>query len=518
MRKPLVLFFLLVLSQSIVAQTIKHTYMIKSDSVKIANTDSAELIIENHTQAVPGFLFNTGNGRTKFLRGLQNLGNGKYLVGIDTLNVGLNPWLQNGNAFVATGFFGTLDNYPIDFYTNNIQRARLSANGNLILGSTFDYGVKMQLYARGMIFINPNLSVPQDFIKFGGSLGTSGQEALVSISNDSGTTYNPVLSSNGRNIGFGYGAPIGWGPGLDSPTVRIYANSDLAFATPVLYYGNPNGPFNASALETMVSNTNEWATGSAYPSGQNYYYFGVVLNGPNAAKRAPLYISADTLHFMTGATSDVEAAMVSEAGNLVLGSTTDNTAGKLQVNGNVTATGSLGLGTNAPTAQLHTTGTVRFAGLTQNNSLTRILVSDANGNIYYKTTGGVAVNDMPLSSLAVNGPIEAKKLTLTGAQTWPDYVFDSTYRLPSLPEIERYIDLNKHLAGIPSAAEVKAQGVDLGQTQAALLQKIEELTLYTINQDKLIKKKDQALQRQQEKTAALEARLAAIEKTLAQTK
>ena len=54
----------------------QNVYTIKADSVKLTGCDSDELIIENHTQAVPGFLFNTGNGRTQFRRGLLNLGGG----------------------------------------------------------------------------------------------------------------------------------------------------------------------------------------------------------------------------------------------------------------------------------------------------------------------------------------------------------------------------------------------------------------------------------------------------------
>ena len=64
----------------------QYVYTIKADSVKITNCDSAELIVENHTQGVPGFLFNTGNGRTIFKHGLIKLNDSLYLSGADTLN------------------------------------------------------------------------------------------------------------------------------------------------------------------------------------------------------------------------------------------------------------------------------------------------------------------------------------------------------------------------------------------------------------------------------------------------
>src|SRR5690349_7081500 len=61
------------------------------------------------------------------------------------------------------------------------------------------------------------------------------------------------------------------------------------------------------------------------------------------------------------------------------------------------------------------------------------------------------------------------------------------YQLTSLTEVEDFIKQNNHLPGIPSAAEVEKRGLDVGDNQAALLKKIEELTLYTIQQDKELK-------------------------------
>ncbi len=89
------------------------------------------------------------------------------------------------------------------------------------------------------------------------------------------------------------------------------------------------------------------------------------------------------------------------------------------------------------------------------------------------------------SSLAVNGTLTAKRLKLS--QTgWPDYVFDTSYRLLPISRLERYIKDNNHLPGIPSAGEVEEKGVDVGDNQAVLLKKVEELTLYIIEQNKEI--------------------------------
>lgn len=85
-------------------------------------------------------------------------------------------------------------------------------------------------------------------------------------------------------------------------------------------------------------------------------------------------------------------------------------------------------------------------------------------------------------TLAVNGGIRAKALKIE--PLWADYVFDSTYALMSLDSVESYILQHKHLPGVPSSSEVSKNGIDVGETEAILLSKIEELTLYIIQLQK----------------------------------
>jgi hypothetical protein len=67
---------------------------------------------------------------------------------------------------------------------------------------------------------------------------------------------------------------------------------------------------------------------------------------------------------------------------------------------------------------------------------------------------------------------------------WPDYVFGGGHRLMPLQEVEDYIKANGHLPEVPSADEAEADGVDLGEMNRLLLQKVEELTLYVIDLQK----------------------------------
>ncbi|OAN68245.1 hypothetical protein A8B82_04960 [Sulfitobacter sp. EhC04] len=68
----------------------------------------------------------------------------------------------------------------------------------------------------------------------------------------------------------------------------------------------------------------------------------------------------------------------------------------------------------------------------------------------------------------------------------PDYVFDADYALRPLAEVQAFIDANSHLPGVPSEAEIKADGVDMTAMQMTLLKKVEELTLYTLAQEDMI--------------------------------
>jgi hypothetical protein len=98
----------------------------------------------------------------------------------------------------------------------------------------------------------------------------------------------------------------------------------------------------------------------------------------------------------------------------------------------------------------------------------------------------------PQAKLAVAGDIFSKKVKVT-QNGWPDYVFGANYHLPSLNEVEKYIQQNSHLPEVPSDAEVKKDGLNLGDNQAVLLKKIEEMTLYIIDLNKRMQELEKQL-------------------------
>jgi hypothetical protein len=130
----------------------------------------------------------------------------------------------------------------------------------------------------------------------------------------------------------------------------------------------------------------------------------------------------------------------------------------------------------------------------------------------YTENVGIGTTD-PTAKLTVNGTTKTKEV-IVSEDVGADFVFNDDYSLPSLAEIEKYIKSNNHLPEIPSAKEMKKKGVKIGDLQIKLLQKIEELTLQMIQQNKetqqqqvLIGRQQKLLQRQQQKIKRLETRL-----------
>lgn len=111
-------------------------------------------------------------------------------------------------------------------------------------------------------------------------------------------------------------------------------------------------------------------------------------------------------------------------------------------------------------------------------------------------TSQITINGDALvtSDAIIEGNIEAKRLKVTQSPgNWPDYVFQPTFRLRPLSEVEAFVNTNKHLPEVPSAIEVQKSGLDVGDMSAILLKKIEELTLYTIDQEKRIKEQNKVI-------------------------
>jgi hypothetical protein len=146
-----------------------------------------------------------------------------------------------------------------------------------------------------------------------------------------------------------------------------------------------------------------------------------------------------------------------------------------------------------------------FAGTESNHQF--FIVTNLDPKMVVTTSGDVGVGTLtPDSKLSVNGTVHAKevKVDLVG---WPDYVFEKAYSLPSLEKVQSYINQYHHLPDMPSASEVEANGLNLGEMNKLLLKKVEELTLYLIEADRSVKQLEGKGDEQEKRIIALEGLL-----------
>lgn len=127
-------------------------------------------------------------------------------------------------------------------------------------------------------------------------------------------------------------------------------------------------------------------------------------------------------------------------------------------------------------------------------SFTKRMTILGNGNV------GIGTATPGSYKLAVEGTIGARKVKVTQQTNWADFVFEPDYQLPSLQEVETFVKKHKHLPDIPSAKEVAADGVDLGEMNRRLLQKVEEQMLYIIELNKMVVEQGRRIEQLESRT------------------
>jgi hypothetical protein len=163
------------------------------------------------------------------------------------------------------------------------------------------------------------------------------------------------------------------------------------------------------------------------------------------------------------------------------------------------ADGKVGIGTWSPSANLdiETTGQVTMEMKDSAGEAWDFVVNSTGATEGFSITRvGSGVREFRIAN---NGNVY-----VTGAQQHPDYVFAPDYNLTPLPDLAKFISRERHLPDMPSATTVKEEGVNLSSMPQKLLKKVEELTLYTLNQEG-------AINDQQEIIKELRVRLAALE-------
>lgn len=312
-----------------------------------------------------------------------------------------------------------------------------------------------------------------------------------------------ATTGNTRNSFFGYQSGKLATTGTNNTFLGYGAGTALTTASGNTFVGSSSGIANTASNNTFVGN----ASGGSVTTGTNNCMF-----GSNTGGGGNLSTAGNNSYFGTGA-----GIYSNSADNVCLGGFTMNynvnTLGKNTAIGAYAGYGSSG-GQNillGYQAGYNKTGSnnIFIGNNTGESASNRLIIDNSNAanpliwgdfaNDLVKLNGKVGIGygfgyfptdaggvDVSGYNLFVDGGILTEEARVNLKAGWADYVFNKDYELKPLAEIEKFINENGHLPNVPSACQVKEEGIELGHMAKVQQEKIEELTLYLIQQNKEI--------------------------------
>lgn len=339
----------------------------------------------------------------------------------------ISPWILGGNTITAnptptTAILGTITNNPIEINTNNCLRIHINGDADTISG-----------------FIGVNTHTPrQMFHVVGGNILIS--RTASPINKALGSTNGSILFGDETSSIYPYGS---WG-------IEYVNNSTEGFGLNFWKTWDEHG----GVLNNVLFLCEE----------KDYRgYLGIGTNHP----KQKLHIVDGNI--LISRSSTISTAPGSACGSIMFGNIVGDghPLSKWAIGYCYDENDGIG-GLNFWRPYNTETGLLNYA----------IFIDDQRGYIGINTK-------TPQSRLSVNGDIRAKEIIVT-MEGWSDYVFSPDYKLKGLYEIESYVNEHHHLPGVPSESEVLEDGARLGEMNAVLLEKVEELTLYIIDMQKQI--------------------------------
>lgn len=307
----------------------------------------------------------------------------------------------------------------------------------------------------------------------------------------------------GNNVGIGTSNPTvalqitkgGTNPSSDYATVQITTTASGSILGPGIYLNGSSG-FNGRTWGLVSSGsldapatgaagnfaiydvqagsrlviTNTGNVGFSTTSPSSYFHGGnnrvleIYNNGTSANSQAHLILSTGSVaaNSSAGTITWISKGSTGSQGMAYIGSLTEGDAGA------------------------NASGNLTFATAKNNSPVERMRLT-STGNLLVGQTGQVN----PVYKLDVAGSVRANEVVVN--TNGADFVFEKNYRLRNLKELDCFIKRNHHLPEIPSAGEMEARGVGIGELNKRLLQKVEELTLYLIKKDKQLRLQDKRI-------------------------
>ncbi len=353
-------------------------------------------------------------------------------------------WNLTGNTGTTPGtnFIGTLDNQPLVIKINNDEKVRITPTGQF---SFHNIGYTAQIWDKNLLF-GGGMSNTTGILNTAFGMGTLTQNATSSGNVALGSNALASLTSGSSNTAVGSG------------TMRNTPSATFSVA------------IGTNALENMQGGTGNIGIGlGAMGSGSLVGDDNIALG--NSAMR---YIGNGSLNVILGANSF--RALTTGSNNINLGYS--NARNILSGNNNIF------IGTNI----------VPYNATSPNNELNI-------GNWIVGNNGTIGIgqftNQLPADGITADGEkyklfvkdgirTEKVKVDIAANNGWADYVFEKDYKLMPLNSVEKFIKENGHLPEVPTTEEAIKNGIELKEMNILLLKKIEELTLYTIEQQKRI--------------------------------
>jgi hypothetical protein len=444
----------------------------------------------------------------------------------DDLRLGTNSGNQFGKAIFRMA--GT-DRVLIDS-TGNIQvlgleDASLTSNGYLTLGSLSGRNIILdnnEIMARDdsaasdlqMQYDGGNVGIgavtPDERLTFTGNAKLVGSAGLIKFETAVGGTGSPTVSTK-------------YAPGLQFLREGTTTNLAKIEYVDTTNFANFIRLRMGSTIENGITlnSSNHTGIGTNDPLGRLHIkgdtdideiaiHAGNGLAGQTAAIQ--FYNTPLVFGGTVGGPGTKKGFLMLDDEDLKIGTNSGNTAGKFVVRTaggdrlHLDAAGNMGLGIADPLAKIHIAAG-SDAGLTSHGYLMLGPVTGSNlifdnneiiartngqtGSLILQNDGGsVRIGNVAVPGgykFAINGKMVCEEVKVKLASSgWPDYVFADNYQLKPLQEIEKFIIQNKHLPNIPSAAEVEKNGIEVGDMQKRMMEKIEELTLYVISLEKKV--------------------------------
>ncbi|MES2372832.1 MAG: hypothetical protein V4557_09650 [Bacteroidota bacterium] len=365
---------------------------------------------------------------------------------------------------------GTIDYIPKFAGSNSITNSMMRENS----GKIYINGATNDGYSNLLLNGSANFTLTSNFASNNSIIGHYFTTSIA------GTFANQTNQYLNENIGSAFGLNgtgstiLSTYPGMNSVGSTIYKSNT----------GSVTGFVSNFRTNYIVSNTGSISDLASFYGGFPLQSYGSPAFTGTITNFYGLYLSDVTTN------SDVQSRITNKwgiyqagaadrnylNGNTMIGTSVDN-GSKLNVNGSASVSnsvlaGSIGINGTNGTYKLQVNGTSNF-------------LDNVNGtSAFFNGAIGIGTTAPGPYKLAVEGVLGARKVKVTQANPWADYVFDEGYQLRSLADIEGYIKANKRLPEIPSATEINKDGLDLGEMQTLQMKKIEELTLYLIELSK----------------------------------